>query len=92
MATSFSIGFFEADGMLVFSCSMKVLSIISNGYCDSLIARAANLILKERCRHVFVLRKTPFRGLYLLNMLQITQSGAIIFLPVPSLHQVIPDK
>ncbi|OJJ43644.1 hypothetical protein ASPZODRAFT_74150 [Penicilliopsis zonata CBS 506.65] len=86
MAAPVASGSFRTDGMLVVPCSMKTLAAISCGFCDDLIARTADVMLKERRRLVLVTRETPLSDIHLRNMLAVSQSGAVIFPPVPALY------
>lgn len=86
MAAPISSGSFKADGMIVVPCSMKTLAGISSGFCDDLICRTADVMLKERRRLVLVARETPLSDIHLKNMLTVSQSGAIIFPPVPAYY------
>ena len=86
MAAPVSSGSFRTDGMIVVPCSMKSLASISTGLCNDLISRTADVVLKERRRLVLVTRETPLSDIHLRNMLSVSQSGAIIFPPVPALY------
>src|SRR5918911_5244537 len=86
MAAAISSGSFLTDGMVVVPCSMKTLAGIRTGYADGLVARAADVCLKERRRLVLVPRETPLSDVHLENMLALSRMGATILPPVPAFY------
>jgi polyprenyl P-hydroxybenzoate/phenylacrylic acid decarboxylase-like protein len=59
LGASISSGSFATDGMIVVPCSMKTLAAIRMGYTDNLIARAADVTIKERRKLILVARGPP---------------------------------
>ncbi|TDC69709.1 UbiX family flavin prenyltransferase [Actinomadura sp. GC306] len=81
-----SSGSFRTDGMVVVPCSMKTLAAIRAGYAEGLVARAADVVLKERRRLVLVPRETPLSEIHLENMLALARMGVRIVPPVPAFY------
>lgn len=80
--------------MIVAPCSMKTLSGIVTSYADTLIVRAADVILKEQRRLVLMPRETPLHVGHCRLLLQAAEMGAIIAPPMPGFYndpQTIDD-
>ncbi|GAB3698753.1 non-oxidative hydroxyarylic acid decarboxylases subunit B [Saccharopolyspora tripterygii] len=83
---SISSGSYRTHGMVIVPCSMKTLAGIRSGYADGLVARAADVTIKERRPLVIVPRETPLSEIHLENMLALSRMGARIVPPMPAFY------
>ncbi len=79
-------GSYPSNGMIVLPCSMGTLATIANGLADSLIARAADVTLKERRSLILCVRETPLNRIHLRNMNLAAEAGAVIFPVIPTFY------
>jgi 4-hydroxy-3-polyprenylbenzoate decarboxylase len=86
IGAAISSGSFKTRGMVIAPCSVRTLSDIAHGTTDTLLSRAADVILKERRRLVLVVRETPLHAGHLRSMLAATENGAVILPPVPAFY------
>lgn len=86
IGASIASGSFKTIGMIVTPCSMKTLSAIVNSYSDNLVARAADVVLKERRRLVIVPRETPLHAGHCKLMYEACLLGAQIAPAIPAFY------
>jgi 4-hydroxy-3-polyprenylbenzoate decarboxylase len=79
-------GSFPTGGMVVVPCSIKTLSAVAHSFAGDLLARAADVTLKEGRPLLLVVRETPLHLGHLRLMVQAAEIGAIIFPPVPAFY------
>ena len=86
MWASVASGSASWDAMIVVPASMGVVGRVANGISQTLIERAADVMLKERRRLICVVRETPYSLIHLRNMTTLTEAGAIILPASPSFY------
>ena len=86
LAAPIASGSFQVDAMLVVPCSMRSLAAIAYGTGEGLLARSADVTLKERRPLVLLAREAPLHEGHLEAMLKVTRMGAIVSPPVPPFY------
>jgi 4-hydroxy-3-polyprenylbenzoate decarboxylase len=72
--------------MAIVPCSMGTAGRIAHGISDTLLTRAADVMLKERRTLVVVPRETPLGIIHLENLTSLARAGAVILPAMPSFY------
>lgn len=72
--------------MAIVPCSMGTCARVAHGISDTLLTRAADVMLKERRTLVVVPRETPLSVIHLENLTTLARAGAMIMPAMPSFY------
>ena len=86
VGASIASGSHAVDAMVLIPCSVGTLAKIAAGTCDDLVARSADVMLKEGRKLILCVRDTPFSRIHLENMLRVQQAGAVIMPAIPAFY------
>lgn len=84
---SIASGSYPIAGMAVCPASMGTIGRMAAGTGENLVARAADVALKEGRKLVVVPRETPFSRIHLKNLLTLQEAGATILPANPGFYQ-----
>jgi 4-hydroxy-3-polyprenylbenzoate decarboxylase len=79
-------GSFRTAGMVIAPCSMKTAAAIAHCYSDGLVARAADVTLKEGRTLILVVRETPLHLGHLRVLTALAEMGAVVLPPMPAFY------
>jgi len=91
IGASIASGSYPASGMIVIPCSGGTLGSIAHGIARDLLARAADVCLKERRPLVLAFRESPYSLVHIENMRLATLAGAIVAPPSPAFYVASPS-
>jgi 4-hydroxy-3-polyprenylbenzoate decarboxylase len=72
--------------MAIVPCSMGTAARVAHGISDSLLTRAADVMIKERRTLVVVPRETPLSVIHLENLTALARAGAVVLPAMPAFY------
>src|SRR5262249_16342745 len=79
-------GSFKTDGMVIAPCSIKTAAAVAHCLSDTLIARAADVTLKEGRPLILLVRESPLHLGHLRVLTSLAEMGAVILPPMPAFY------
>ena len=79
-------GSFKTDGMVIVPCSIKTAAAVAHCVSDTLMARAADVTLKEGRPLIMVVRETPLHLGHLRVLTALAEMGAVVLPPMPAFY------
>jgi 4-hydroxy-3-polyprenylbenzoate decarboxylase len=79
-------GSFRTGGMVIAPCSIKTAAAIAACYADTLMARAADVTLKEGRPLILLVRETPLHLGHLRVLTSLAEMGAVVLPPMPAFY------
>jgi 4-hydroxy-3-polyprenylbenzoate decarboxylase len=79
-------GSFRTDGMVIAPCSIKTAAAVAYSAADTLMARAADVTLKEGRPLILLVRETPLHLGHLRILTALAEMGAVILPPMPAFY------
>jgi 4-hydroxy-3-polyprenylbenzoate decarboxylase len=79
-------GSFLTAGMVIAPCSIKTAAAVATCHSDNLVARAADVTLKEGRPLILLVRETPLHVGHLKMMLALAEMGAVVLPPMPAFY------
>jgi 4-hydroxy-3-polyprenylbenzoate decarboxylase len=82
----FASGSARWEAMVIVPCSMGTAARVAHGISDTLLTRAADVMLKERRSLIVVPRETPLGLVHLENLVLLARAGAVVLPAMPSFY------
>lgn len=86
IGASLASGSFRTAGMIIAPCSIKTASAIAYCHSDTLIARAADVTVKEGRPLILLVRETPLHIGHIRCLLALAEMGAVLLPPMPAFY------
>lgn len=76
------------DAMVICPCTTGTLASVAAGTCNSLLERAADVVIKEGRKLIVMPREMPFSLIHLENMQRLARAGVVIMPPNPAFYNL----
>jgi 4-hydroxy-3-polyprenylbenzoate decarboxylase len=86
IGASIASGSFRTAGMVIAPCSVKTAAAVAACHSDNLVARAADVTLKEGRPLIMLVRETPLHLGHLKVLLTLAEMGAVVLPPMPAFY------